>query len=69
VVPEDPEETFEDLAYQAAHQARLTQTRYSLLERRCVLLGRQGGVSWDRLGGWLDLPGETLRRRYRDLGL
>lgn len=53
-----------DLAYQAAHQAMLTMTRYRLLEERAVRLGRQGGVSWDILGGWLTVPGETLRRRY-----
>lgn len=55
-----------DLAYQAAHQAMLTMTRYSLLVRRAVMLGRRGGVSWDVMGGWLEVPGETLRRRYGD---
>ncbi len=53
-----------DLAYGAAHQARLALSRYRALERRSVLLGRLAGVSWDRIGGWLDVPGETLRRRY-----
>lgn len=53
-----------DLAYQAAHQAMLTKTRYRLLEERAVRLGREGGVSWDVLGGWLTVPGETLRKRY-----
>lgn len=53
-----------DLAYQAAYQAMLTKTRYGVLEARAVRLGRQGGVSWATLGGWLTVPGETLRRRY-----
>jgi hypothetical protein len=61
------EETDADLAYQAAYQATLTQNRYKLLEARAVRLGRQGGVSWDKLGGWLSVPGETLRRRYGEM--
>lgn len=64
----DPvEESEADLAYQAAYQATLTQTRYRVLEARAVRLGRSGGVSWDKLGGWLSVPGETLRRRYGEM--
>jgi hypothetical protein len=61
-----PEESLEDLAYQAAHQARLTYNRYEVLEARAVRLGRKAGLSWDALGRWLVVPGETLRRRYVD---
>jgi hypothetical protein len=35
-----------------------------VLTERCVRLGRAGGLSWDKLGAMLDVPGETLRRRY-----
>jgi hypothetical protein len=55
------------LAEQAAHQARLCRAgreRLDVLTERCVRLGRGGGLSWDKLGAMLDVPGETLRRRF-----
>lgn len=49
------------LAATAALRARRRSTQ---LEIQAVEAARGAGVSWDELGRWLDLPGETVRRRH-----
>jgi hypothetical protein len=51
----------------AARAARQAQRRHNVLEQRTVVNGRMAGKSWDELGEWLDISGETLRRRYSGL--
>jgi hypothetical protein len=51
----------------AAQAARQAQRRHNVLEQRTVINGRKAGISWDVLGEWLAISGETLRRRYSGL--
>lgn len=52
------------LLERAQHAVRLRQAS-AQAERQVVETGRGMGWSWDRIGQVLDVPGETLRRRYR----
>jgi predicted Zn-dependent protease len=45
-------------------QAKFNRRRAQLAEFEAVRAGRRLGVSWDRIGEALEVPGETLRRRY-----
>jgi hypothetical protein len=63
-VTQEQADRYQTPAYHAAHLAMLTKIRYRSQEERAVTLGREEDVSWDVLGGWLTVPGETLRRRY-----
>ena len=47
-----------------AGRARAARARAESEERAVVRLGRELGVSWDRIGVQLGLSGETLRRRH-----
>lgn len=46
--------------------SRRASTEARRLEFDTVLAGREAGWSWARLGGLLQEPGETLRRRHAE---
>lgn len=54
------------LDFYKQNSGRVVSARAALddLQMRSVLMGRVLGLSWDDLGRDLDVPGETLRRRY-----
>ena len=60
-----------DFLAQAFHaeaaQAVAARRQADTLEEDAVRRGRQTGLSWDRMGEVLAVPGETLRRRYKDM--
>jgi len=52
---------------EALRAARAALRARQIADRRtshAVELGRQAGLSWDRLGSALGVPGETVRRHY-----
>ena len=61
---EDPAEQLRRLGASALR----ARERAEELEASTVVYGRSRGVSWDVLGRLLDIPGETLRRRYARRG-
>lgn len=61
-----PSTTPEQRVLAEAQKSLILRLNAQVWERRAVDRGRAGGFSWDRLGALLEVPGETLRRRYGD---
>lgn len=61
-----PSTTPEQRVLAEAQKSLILRLNAQVWERRAVDRGRAVGFSWDRLGALLEVPGETLRRRYGD---